>query len=874
MRPATVSSFTLGTLALATAALSLSCSGGSTPDGETTPVEVACPGLATSFETGDANGHADPYGAKAAKQARAGRLAKESDIVQPAHGREQIRVGDYVLANDRIAVTIEGARSSGGYAAFGGGVLAIDKIGEDGRPMGLSRYGETLMGVALELVNPDSVTVLADGSDGKAAVVRATGKLTRTPFLDEGPLGALLGRRYGFAATYDYVLEPGSDKVTIRLGLINDTPDPVDFGVERKDSDELFGFFHGSQSQIVGPGLGYETITKTTPWVGFDSGPFNFAWRSPEADLEFGIEQSGFSLFWGPGYAADACSQILLDRVEIIAGGPDYDGLREAIRRVDGEPAWRALSGKVTDGNGAPVAEAWLHLVAEDGSYLSRARTAKDGTYAIHAPPGTKTTLVPQKRGYPTHAGASLAADATSADLAFAPHGLVHVTAKRAGDAVALPVRVQVIPKVAIPETPAKFGVLDEVNGRLHQEYVMNGDVTLPVPPGEHTIVVTRGFEYEAFEADVTVAEGQTLEVAATLAHSVDTTGHLCGDFHIHSQRSADSNDPITLKVKAAIADGLDVPVSSEHEWVVDFGPVVKELGMEKWAFGMASEELTTFTWGHFGVVPITPRADAPNNGAVDWIGKTPAQVFGVVHALPEDPFLVVNHPSGASSFSSYFTAARLDRETGSSKDELWSDDFDGVEVFNDADFESNRGASVADWFALLNHGKTVWAVGSSDSHKVRTSPVGYPRTCMNFGHDDPEKLTPTAVRDVLRAGHATVSGGLYMSVVDADGHGPGDTVTVKDGKATFTVTVEGPSFMTAESLETIVNGVTVATEPLLPLGAGPSNRYVNQVTVSIDTAAPRNWVVFHAKGEGDLAPLHPGRKPFAVSNPVLLKKP
>ena len=62
------------------------------------------------------------------------------------------------------------------------------------------------------------------------------------------------------------------------------------------------------------------------------------------------------------------------------------------------------------------------------------------------------------------------------------------------------------------------------------------------------------------------------------------------------------------------------------------------------------------------------------------------------------------------------------------------------------------------------------------------------------------------------------------------------------------------------------------ATEPLLPLGAGPSNRFVNQVTVKLDAAAAHNWVVFHAKGEGDLSPVHPGRKPFAVSNPVFLK--
>jgi hypothetical protein len=84
---------------------------------------------------------------------------------------------------------------------------------------------------------------------------------------------------------------------------------------------------------------------------------------------------------------------------------------------------------------------------------------------------------------------------------------------------------------------------------------------------------------------------------------------------------------------------------------------------------------------------------------------------------------------------------------------------------------------------------------------------------------------------------------------------------------------VEAPSFMNADTLETIVNGVTVAEEKLLPIGMGPSKKYMNEVTVTADPAKPRSWVVFHAKGESDLSPLHPGRRPFAASNPVILGK-
>ena len=59
----------------------------------------------------------------------------------------------------------------------------------------------------------------------------------------------------------------------------------------------------------------------------------------------------------------------------------------------------------------------------------------------------------------------------------------------------------------------------------------------------------------------------------------------------------------------------------------------------------------------------------------------------------------------------------------------------------------------------------------------------------------------------------------------------------------------------------------TVSTEPLLPIGDGPSNRYTNEVEVTIPEG--RGWVLFHAKSDGDLDPLHPGKNAFAVSNPV-----
>jgi hypothetical protein len=341
----------------------------------------------------------------------------------------------------------------------------------------------------------------------------------------------------------------------------------------------------------------------------------------------------------------------------------------------------------------------------------------------------------------------------------------------------------------------------------------------------------------------------------------------MCADFHIHSFHSADSSDPIDYKVKGAVADGLDIPVSSEHEWAVDFDPIVKQLGLENWAFGMGSLELTTFTYGHFGVVPLTPRPGAYNNGAIDWVQKPVSEVFAAVDELEEKPALIINHPL-SSGFGGYFSTAKFDFDTGQGTNDFWSDNFDAIEVFNDSSFESNREQEVAAWFAMLNNGSRVLAVGSSDSHKLRTSPVGYPRTCLEFGHDDPRKLTPSGVRDALLSGASTISGGLLLQVAGPAGEGPGDTIA-GGGDHKLTITVQAPSWLTADTIEVIVDGQTVSSEMALPFGDATANVYVNEVTAATKSGS---WIVVHAKGSSDLSPLHPGKQAFAASNPIWVK--
>lgn len=832
-----------------------------------------CGDVLLAFEAGDPDGHPDPLGAGPAGQARAGRI-QASDVPQPAHGRQRVQDGDFLLINDKIAVVIEDKGQSDSYGRFGGEILSVDRVGDDGQPLGLSKFLETIQLTSLYQVDPTDVTVMNDGANGEAAVLRVSGTLKALPFLAETFGSAFPKQHDGLTAAYDFILEPGAEKLVVRYGLINTTEYDVDTGASLDGSLAILGFFQASQNKSFLPGLGFVKGTGSPAYVAFENDTLPFAYQGPSATpLDFGgIDIGGFQTYTTEGVTVAPCSVGWFDDHEIVVGEPQggVDRLGEAVRRANGLDPWREITGVVRDAAGSPVAGAFVHAEGPGGAYFSRVTTAEDGSYAIHVPEG-EVTLAASKRGYPRLAPEPVGANA-SVDLDLAPHGLIQITATEEGSGVAIPVRVQVIPEEGFEPTPEAWGDQDEANGRLWQEFAIEGTATLAVPPGAHRVIVSRGYEWELVDQMVDVPEGATTPVTAVLAHSVDTTGAISADFHIHSMYSPDSSDPTVHKVKCALADGLDVPVSSEHDWVFDFQPIIEDLGMTQWAHGLPAEELTTFTWGHFGVVPLIPKPGQLNNGAVDWLGKSAEQVFSEVRALDEDPALIVHHPSRDTAFQAYFRAVEYDRATASSDDPNWSENFDAIEVFNHDDFVAARDLAVADWFSLLDAGKIYWAVGSSDSHEVRTDPIGYPRNYLFLGTDDLSTVTGALVAESIKQGNSTVGGGLFMTVEGPDASSPGDAVPFPAGNADFTVTVRCPSWVDADTLEVIVNGETVSEEPLLPVGAGPGKTFVNSVSLALP-AGPRAYVLFHAKGDADLAPLHPGKRPFAMSNPILFQR-
>ena len=331
------------------------------------------------------------------------------------------------------------------------------------------------------------------------------------------------------------------------------------------------------------------------------------------------------------------------------------------------------------------------------------------------------------------------------------------------------------------------------------------------------------------------------------------------------------------------MADGVELPVRSDHEWVADFSQEIAQLGVEAFASGIGSIELTSFeVWGHMGVFPMTPDPAAVNAGAPKWqtfptadrpdvamATLSPPSVFDAVRARREAPVVIINHPRGGAN---YFDYVGFDPATGlANTAAAWDTKFTLVEVFNNSGWQDNRARNVNDWMGLLRAGRKIFAVGSSDSHGIAGSPVGYPRTCLTLGTDDPRQVTGNLMRDQLAAGHAAVSGGIYVSA-QLGQTVPGDTTTGAGSPQMVDVTVQAATWVDVTALEVVVDGETTDVIPITAADTDKTNPVIRwRGQVPVQTRATGGFVVIAAYGDQPLEPVHPGKIPFGVTEPIFV---
>ena len=432
--------------------------------------------------------------------------------------------------------------------------------------------------------------------------------------------------------------------------------------------------------------------------------------------------------------------------------------------------------------------------------------------------------------------------------------------------------------------------------------WTKDGRLRATVRPGSYEVVVTRGPEYEITSREVTLAPGgfATAQLALTRAYSSD--GWVAGDFHIHAQPSTDSGLPVADRVASCAAEGLEVAIATDHNYITDYAPVIASSGLDPWLVGVPGMELTTFEMGHFNGYPLRVDPGSTRGGEFRWASLPPQGLFDQLRALAVDParsVVQVNHPR--QQVLGYFAQFFVDERTGLPYtptgilgifapygDEFqpgnFSLDFDAIELVTgqrSEDIHTFRApdplppgpfpdpqpvagqvvlgpdgrpqfpGTVETWFTLLDHGHRATGMGVSDTHHLLGEEPGYARTLLyvGAGKDVPGGFSRDDVIDAVRGHRAITTNAPFIDLAVA-GKGIGEVVAVPGGSVDVDVRVRAPRWAKVDRLVLYRNSAIVAD---LPIPDGQATDFSTRVHLAL---TKDSWVVAEATGHANMFPV------------------
>ncbi|MBA2663262.1 MAG: CehA/McbA family metallohydrolase [Bradymonadaceae bacterium] len=193
-----------------------------------------------------------------------------------------------------------------------------------------------------------------------------------------------------------------------------------------------------------------------------------------------------------------------------------------------------------------------------------------------------------------------------------------------------------------------------------------DGRVHANVPPGKYTAYFSRGTEYELEKSEIEVVAGGVARASARLRRVIVPEGYMSGDFHMHAMGSIDSGLDYNERVISIAAEGVDLVVSSDHNYISDYAPYIVRNDLSPWLKSVIGLELTTFEGGHFNAFPLKREIDQMNRGSMGWQDKTPEHIFNALRSagsLGADKTIIqVNHPR--DSILGYFSQHNMDAFT------------------------------------------------------------------------------------------------------------------------------------------------------------------------------------------------------------------
>jgi hypothetical protein len=688
---------------------------------------------------------------------------------------------------------------------------------------------------------------------------------------------------------YHSISNAGSDTISGPMGVLADTGGNTEAwtntrGFERADIGALATLGTPQPSDYVvyqGPGVAYGVIPRhdePTPHTQALIAGVSILLNGNSSLLEI-LQRDKY-------YLRLTSKQGLLQRYDLVVGrdASDVDrvwreGNGEALMEIAGTVAWSgggapegARVGLFIDGNNnGQLDDPSVDLDADgqpDDYALAYMDVGPDGAFSGRAPTGAGNLFL---RAEVKNVGRSQAV-APGANVALTVPSPVKVDYQILDAASGQAIPGTVLAVGTHPAFPDQrlFETYDRASGVVDQVHAVRGttvdlgdgvDPPLYLPAnGTYRVYASRGTEWSVASHAVTGAANVDLDF--TLRQTVPTPNYLSSDWHVHQVGSPDSPVLNDDRIKSAVAAGVEVFAATDHDYVTDLQPRIEELNLASRVRAVPGIEVTPFAHGHFNSWPIQPDLTSANRGAIDWArgaslgyAMTPREVFDAMRARGGQ-MVQVNHPrgSGFTEFQAAFSRANLkfdyanrvmfgDYQNASTphdwlrlpEESLWSDQFNGLEVWNGFTMADSNGDGLRenksldrvmrDWLAMLSFGFYVTPFGSSDTHNLANDPIGMPRTYVRVPDDSPSALATPASFDAVLATQTganstprdvVVTNGPMIDVRTASNQPAlGRVVSSMNAPVTLTVDITAADWAAFDTLEVFAN----ATPDPIPSG-------------------------------------------------------
>lgn len=586
-----------------------------------------------------------------------------------------------------------------------------------------------------------------------------------------------------------------------------------------------------------------------------------------------------------------AGDEIVFEEAFMIAPRADVAGITDLHYA-----AAPLVSGHVLGG------EAVLHIDLVTGTPFTQVRTDKGGRFSLRLPEGDYVV-----RGVADAAreqGMRFSVSDADVTLDALDFGAPSRLALPQGEAMRLVFKgIDGTPDPVFEDDLLGARVLhdegvEEKTG-VNQVFLMGAEadaVAINIAPGAYRVYATRGPEFSLEASDIVVEAGNDAVLAiAAPTRLVATDGWLSADFHVHSGPSFDTTLSPAKRVASFVAEGAEVLVSTEHETVFDFHPLIEELGVAEKVATITGTEVTSevqslrvpYTLGHGNAFPMEVQPHAFRRGAFANENRRWREVIADLKARDDKALMQLNHARyddryqpGSDAWDEEWSGDRqtyLDHmgvgrafNAGLPLDDphnarviepdpvtgVRDIDFDAMELLN-GPMRAFQPALRRDWLALIAQGHRLTGTANSDSHTLADA-VAMPRNMVAVESDAIADFSEVRFIDAVRAGRSYGTTGPMLDVRLGEA-GIGDTLSGDAGL--LRVSVNAVPWINVAQLQVVVNGEIVDE---VPIAAG--DVYEKAYTFEKD-----GFVTVEVSGEAghEYNIVYPDMVPYAFSNPI-----